>query len=117
MSSWSATGVHYQIAPVAGHCRPGYYPGIALAAVAAFAGTAAAGVAPTGVGIHRVDYLDIGIAAHCVGRHRLSPRRVAYMCPVGRVLRRCHVLRRFLCREACHCLAVGIGAAAVAVSM
>ena len=91
MNSWSATGVRYQIALVAGHCRPGYYPGIALAAVAAFAGIVAAGVALAGVGIHRVDFLDIEITAHCVGRHRLGPRRVAYMCPVGRVLRRCHV--------------------------
>ena len=74
MSSWSATGVRYQIALVAGHCRPGYCPGIAPAAGAAFAGIVAAGVAPAGAGIHRVDCLDIGIAAHCVGRHRLGLR-------------------------------------------
>ena len=103
--------------PVTEHCRPGYCPGIALAVVAAFAAAAAAAeVAPAGVEIHRVNSRDTEIAAYCVGRHRFGPRRVAYMCPVGRVLRRCHVLRRVLCREACLCLAVGIDAVAVVVA-
>ena len=116
MSSWLATGVRYQMPPVAEHCRHGYCPGTALAAVAAFADAAAAEVAPAGVEIHRVGSRDTEIAAYCAGRHRLGPRRVACMCPVGRVLRRCHVLRRVLCREACVRLAVGIGLAAVVAS-
>ena len=95
--------------PVAEHFRPGYYPGIALAAVVASAAAAAAAeVELADAEIHRVGFRDIDIVACCAGRHRLDPRRAACMCPVERALRRCRVHRRVLCREAFLCLAVGI---------
>ena len=98
--------MHFQTASAAVHCRPGCFPGTAVAVEAAPASDiAAAEDAPAGAEIHPMDFLGIVTAACCVGRHLLGLRRAACTCPVERVCLRC----RFPCRVLFHKVGVRRG--------
>ena len=78
--------MRFQNASAAVHCRPGCFPGTAVAVEAVTAADiATAEAAPAGAGIHPMDFLDIVTAASCVIRHLLDLRRAACTVHVERV--------------------------------